>query len=192
MGGRNEGAFSPREVESLLTGDLRETVRITVFSVASGKPCDREGLLAEVMSELAVRMLSGKFAGHDPAKASLKTYMGAAARNIAIDILRGRRRTVSLEDLEVDPPAGGRVGRSGPGDDLVREEQSRIIRDALDRFERADPRGARILKDLFFEEIPYEEVARKLGVEKVEIVHLWAHRARASFRKLLRREAVPV
>jgi RNA polymerase sigma factor (sigma-70 family) len=193
MGGPNEGAFSPREVESLLTGELRETVRITVLSVAHGRPCDREGLVAEVFSELAVRMLSGKFAGHDPARASMKTYIGAAARNIAIDILRGRCRTVSLEDIEgFEPSADGRIGRSAPWDNLVEEEQRRILHEALDRFEEVDPRGAGILKDLFFEEISYDEIARKLGVEKVEIVHLWAHRARASFRKMLRKTAVLV
>jgi len=183
-----KGASAPWKVEDLLDGELGRVVRGAVGSVAREHDADIEELIPEVLSDLALRMLTGRFAGQDPRRARFETFLSKVARNCARDILRRRRRLAPVEPSELDVIAGRHGGPGSlPLDEVIREERRALLGEALESLGAEDPRGARILEARYLDGLPYEEIAREVGAGSAEAVHLWAHRARRSLLARLRR-----
>lgn len=190
---RGHRPLSPQRVAALLERH-RGVVETAVGSARRCGRTDFATLLAEVESELALRMLSGKFDADDVTRVTFCAYLSRAARNIARDLLgRRRARTVVGADCDDVAPAAG-WGASlgdGPQDALLRKERDAALRAALERLAAEQPPAAAILRARFFEGLSYPEIARRLGVEPKQ-VHLRAHRARTRLREMLETQSIGV
>jgi len=171
----------PEEMCLALFGHLAGAVKASVYSVTGFCTRNAESLVAEVQSDLALKILSGGFAGFKSERASFKTYLARAARNAALDILRKRLSvSVSMENLE---SVCGNLGASSngalsPHDAILRKEQHEALQEALGRLKEIDPLGYRILMARYVDGLSYSRIAKGLHIPNTERLHLRAHRAR--------------
>ena len=89
----------------------------------------------------------------DPARASLRTYLYAAVRNLALKQFRRPRLEVTLDDLNNEPPA---AEAQQPLRQLLAAELSEAVRRAIDRLPQLQ-REALILFE--YEELSLAEIA---------------------------------
>ena len=116
----------------------------------------------------------------DPARASLRTYLYAAVRNLALKQFRRPRLEVTLDDLNNEPPA---AEAQQPLRQLLAAELSEAVRRAIDRLPQLQ-REALILFE--YEELSLAEIA---SVVEADVGAVKARLARA--RENLRRELAP-
>jgi RNA polymerase sigma factor (sigma-70 family) len=174
--------------EDLLGPEFRRLVSGAVGSLARQHGVDGESLIAEVQSELVLKMLSGRFAGQDPRRARFQTFLAHVARNCARDLLRRQRRSSPTEPADLEVLADRRRLAGTPIVDAILEDERRAMLDeALESLRAEDPRGARILEARYLDGLPYERIAEEVGAGSPETIHLWAHRARRSLHRRLRR-----
>ena len=181
-------ARSREMISDLLRGSLGRVVRSAVASVVAGRGVDVEALAEDVLSDLALRILTGAFSGFASERASIETYVAAAARNKALDILRrSRRRMASLDDLVEDglEPAGVGPAHPEPCEAAMAEERRLAVADALAALEATDPTGSEILEGRYLDGLSYPEIALRVGIPSVQALHLRAHRARRALRRLV-------
>ena len=114
----------------------------------------------------------------DPARASLRTYLLAAARNLAMKHFRGTRGEDALEDLADEPFV---PERHGPLSQLLDEELSMEVRRAIDSLPPLQ-REALVLFE--YEELMLSEIAAVVGAD-VGTVKARLHRARQRLKKQL-------
>jgi RNA polymerase sigma factor (sigma-70 family) len=172
----------PAGVEEVLCGRRSGIIRSAVLAVARQAGADGDALLAEVRSELAIKMLSGRFP--EIGGTAFDAYLAASARNCAWDLIRRLPRWVSLDAGGAEIGRDARLGsEEEPWEVVARDEEEASLEEALRFLERKDPKGAGILKAHYLERIPYREIAERLGAASVEAVHLRAHRARRMLRR---------
>jgi RNA polymerase sigma-70 factor (ECF subfamily) len=124
---------------------------------------------------LSLMSQPGRF---DPARASLRTYLYAAVRNLTLKHLRHRDAGMAIEELSDElrlSPA------EGPLHKLLDEELSATVRRAIASLELLQ-REALILFE--YEELTLAEVAAIVGAD-VGTVKARLHRARERLRKVL-------
>jgi RNA polymerase sigma-70 factor (ECF subfamily) len=114
----------------------------------------------------------------DARRASLRTYLLAAARNLAMKHFRGTRGENALEDLADEPRM---PERAGPLHQLLDEELSTAVRRAI---ESLPPLQREALVLFEYEELTLAEVAAIVGAD-VGTVKARLHRARATLKKHL-------
>jgi RNA polymerase sigma-70 factor (ECF subfamily) len=114
----------------------------------------------------------------DPGRASLRTYLLAAARNLAMKHFRGQRGEDALEDLAEEPPV---PERDGPLRQLLDEELAQEVRRAVDELAPLQ-REALLLFE--YEELSLTEIAEVVGAD-VGTVKARLHRARQRLKKQL-------
>jgi len=114
----------------------------------------------------------------DAARASLKTYLLAAARNLALKHFRSRRGEDALEDLSAEPSM---PERTGPLHQLLDEELGRAVRRAISALAPLQ-REALVLFE--YEELSLAEIALIVGAD-TGTVKARLHRARASLKRQL-------
>lgn len=114
----------------------------------------------------------------DPNRASLRTYLLAAARNLAMKHFRGARGEDALEDLAEEPPVSE---RHGPLGQLLDEELSQEVRRAI---ESLPPLQREALVLFEYEELMLSEIAVVVGAD-VGTVKARLHRARQRLKKQL-------
>jgi RNA polymerase sigma-70 factor (ECF subfamily) len=114
----------------------------------------------------------------DPARASLKTYLLAAARNLAMKHFRGVRGEDALEDLADEPRV---PERRGPLSQLLDEELSGEVRRAI---ESLPPLQREALLLFEFEELALSEIATVVGAD-IGTVKARLHRARQRLKRQL-------
>jgi RNA polymerase sigma-70 factor (ECF subfamily) len=114
----------------------------------------------------------------DPSRASLKTYLLAAARNLALKHFRGQRGEDSIEDLADEPSAHA---RHEPLNQLLDAELSETVRQAIEHLPPLQ-REALILFE--YEELPLNEIAVIVGAD-VGTVKARLHRARQRLKRQL-------
>jgi RNA polymerase sigma-70 factor, ECF subfamily len=108
----------------------------------------------------------------DPMRGSLRTYLYAAVRNLALSLLR---KQGCAGDAEVEP------AESGLEDWLLGKELAEAVASAVGRLPVAQ-REALVLIE--YENLSFEEAARVLDVD-AGAVKSRVHRARANLRKML-------
>lgn len=108
-----------------------------------------------------------KAAEFDASRASPITWMATIARNRAIDRLRARRPTSSIDDA-----AEIRDERPGADDVMTASDESRRLNAALDNL---DPRHAAVIRSTYFEGLTYEALANREGVP-VGTLKSWVRR----------------
>lgn len=114
----------------------------------------------------------------DAKKASLKTYLLAAARNLAAKHFHKTNGNICLEDLSFEPAL--------PDDNLplrrlIDEEVSLIVQEAIAQL---SPLQKEALILFEYEELSLAEVAKVVG-EEVNVIKQRLHRARMSLKKIL-------
>jgi RNA polymerase sigma-70 factor, ECF subfamily len=117
------------------------------------QPAVAEEILGDVM--LAIWRSAGTFTG----TARVSTWILGIARHKALDSLRrvDRQRT----EMDLDSVANLAASKDSPLDDTERHEVAAITQHALGRL---SPEHREILRLVFFEELPYEEIARLLSI----------------------------
>ncbi len=116
----------------------------------------------------------------DPRQASLRTYLYAAVRNLALKEYRLRKNNgPAMDDVEAEP---GDVRRPEPLRRLLDEELASYVRRAIGELQHLQ-REAIILFE--FEELPLAEIAAIVGAD-VGTVKSRIWRARERLRKTLR------
>lgn len=116
--------------------------------------------------------------GFDPNRASLRTFLLAAARNLALKHFRKERGAQNVEDLAQEPQA---PERQGPLRRLLDDELSLEVQKAIDNLPPLQ-REALILFE--YEELALSEIGAVVGAD-VGTVKARLHRARQSLRKQL-------
>ncbi|HMF54902.1 MAG TPA: RNA polymerase sigma factor [Pyrinomonadaceae bacterium] len=114
----------------------------------------------------------------DPTRSQLRTYLFAAARNLAFKRLQARGQDVTVEDLAAEPRL---PEREEPLQKLLREELEREVSRAVAGLPPLQ-REALILFE--YEELSLAEVAMIVGKD-VGTVKARLHRARQRLRKVL-------
>lgn len=109
---------------------------------------------------------------------TLKTYLLAAARNLAMKHFRSRRGEDALEDLTNEPSV---PARRGPLHKLLDEELAVAVRNAI---EALPPLQREALVLFEYEELPLAEIAAVVGAD-VGTVKARLHRARQSLKRRL-------
>ena len=132
----------------------------------SGNRADAE----DITSETFVRVWTSP----EPVRlATVKGYLFTIARNLFLQGLRRRSRQVALEEDLPDPRAGQET----------RVEQQAELQAALAALQRLPESDRAALLMRAFEEMPYEEIARVLGIS-LAAVKVKIHRARLALSKI--------
>lgn len=114
----------------------------------------------------------------DPSRASLKTYLLAAVRNLAMKHFRGQHGSDALEDLTDEPSV---PERHGPLHQLLDAELSQAVRSAI---ENLPPLQREALLLFEYEELRLNEIAIVVGAD-VGTVKARLHRARQRLKRQL-------
>jgi RNA polymerase sigma-70 factor, ECF subfamily len=117
--------------------------------------------------------------GFEPSRGRLRTYLYAAARNLALKHFRSSGREESLEELELEPTT---PARSEPLHRLLDEELSQKVKEAVMNLPQLQ-REALVLFE--YEGLALSEIAEVVGSD-VGAVKARLHRARERLRSTLR------
>jgi RNA polymerase sigma-70 factor (ECF subfamily) len=134
--------------------------------------------LAEDVAHDCFLSLLRKPESFNPARASLRTYLLAAARNLAMKHFRGLHGEGALEDLAEEPAL---AERHGPLRQLLDEELSEVVRRAIDGLPPLQ-REALVLFE--YEELMLSEIATIVGAD-VGTVKARLYRARQRLKQQL-------
>jgi RNA polymerase sigma-70 factor (ECF subfamily) len=134
--------------------------------------------LAEDVAHDCFLSLLRKPESFDPARASLRTYLLAAARNLAMKHFRGVRGEDALDDLAEEPAL---AERHGPLRQLLDEELSEVVRRAIDGLPPLQ-REALVLFE--YEELMLSEIATIVGAD-IGTVKARLYRARQRLKQQL-------
>jgi RNA polymerase sigma-70 factor (ECF subfamily) len=130
----------------------------------------------DLTQEVFIKALQRQDQIKDPAKAA--HWLSRMATNTAIDFLR-RRKRIDFSDLEELPEAAKVSALESPEQSVLRGEQGAMLEEGLGRLSERE-RLALVLRDV--EDLPAEEVARRLGCSKATVRSHIAN-ARAKFRR---------
>lgn len=157
----SESRSTRADVAAFLQGDrlLLEEIRAAVDGVVRSFrsfDADLHGeLVQDSIARLVVSLNRGLFRG----EASLKTYAQQVARHACLEHLRGRRSRITI-DPETLPFEG--VSPT-PEASLIRSEEHRRN---LRILASLPPDSRELLRLIFEEELPYREVAARLGMSE--------------------------
>lgn len=150
---------------------LFERYRGMVVGVCAGV-LGRSHLLGDAVQEVFLRLLLSVRGIKGASK--IGPWLGAVARNTAVDLLRAQARE----------PAAGRVAAApgtGPLDELLRDERERAVVDAVMEL-RPEHREVILLR--YLHSSSYRDIADALGVP-VTTVETRLHRARKELAAIL-------
>jgi RNA polymerase sigma-70 factor (ECF subfamily) len=145
-------------LEELYRRHAQEVFRFAYW--LSGNRAEAE----DITSDTFVRAWAG---GEDLRLETVKAYLIAIARNLFLQRLRRSRRLSPL-DLELADP------RPAPDHELERHDELRVVREALRELSESDRAALLMHAEM---EMPYEEIARVLGVS-LTAIKVRVHRAR--------------
>ncbi len=138
-------------------------------------PHDAEEIVIDAFARLAL----GGYRGH----ASLKTYLYAIARNLAMRHLKKNRRHAHLPFDDIMYHAAAQKANQ-PEDALYLEERKRQLLEAMKKLNA----GYRtVLHLLYFEEMSYADAGKVLKKSERQIANL-AYHAKAALKKVLEGE----
>ena len=126
-----------------------------------------------------------KLYAQDPAKmegGGLKAWLFTVCRNRALDLLRRRRRLVSLEDSPMDHLADP---SPSPDRHAADQDENAMI---LNTFRRLPPNQAEVLRLKFQNDLSYQEIADVTGLSATNVGFL-IHTGLKRLRTLLAPEA---
>lgn len=131
---------------------LYDTYGPALFAFGVRRLGDRE--LAEELVQQVVVNVWRRADHYDPSRGSVRTWVFAIARNVAVDLHRRRRREGATRELE----EADDIAASDELDRLLRAE---AVRNAL---ERLSPEHRRVLELAYFRGLDQAETASRLGL----------------------------
>lgn len=134
--------------------------------------------LAEDVTHDCFLSLMRKPLSFDPQRASLRTYLYAAARNLSLKHLRRAGQEVTVEEYDDEPHA---LPAHEPLEQLLAEELSQEVRKAIESLPPLQ-REAVVLFE--YEELSLSEIAAIVGAD-TGTVKARLHRARQNLKRLL-------
>ena len=127
-----------------------------------------------------------KLYAQDPAKLDgpgLKAWLFTVCRNRALDLMRRRRRLVSIEDSPVDQIADPMPSPASQAED---QDETALV---LQTFQRLPPNQAEVLRLKFQNDMSYQEIAAVTGLSASNVGFL-IHTGLKRLRTLLAPPAV--
>jgi RNA polymerase sigma-70 factor, ECF subfamily len=128
---------------------ILEALRTQAFSLGS----DTEDVAQEVRRKLLISFRDERFRG----ESSLRTYVWKVAQRAAIDHARTRRRRIAPVPLEWEPVSD----QEGPDAGLFLASRRTVFQKLMASL---GEECRRLWELIFFEDLPYAEVARRLGI----------------------------
>lgn len=161
------------EAETLLYEKFSARVYFTALSETHSQT-DAEDIRAETFLRVIQALRADKLRSAD----SLPSFIVGFTLNVVREYIRKKYRADSLEDYEYDIASDDSQEQA-----FLDAETSRALREALRHLK---PREQEFLRMYFYEELPKEEIARKLGINE-ERIRLIKSRALQSFREIYRK-----
>lgn len=161
------------EAEAVLYQKFAARVYFTALSETRSKE-DAEDVRAETFLRVIQALRAGKLRSAD----SLPSFIVGITLNVIREHVRQKYRVDSLEDHEYDVAGEGSLEQV-----FLDAETSRALQAAASRLK---PREQMFLRLYYYEELPKEEIARRLGI-KEERLRLIKSRALQSFREIYKK-----
>jgi len=127
----------------------------------------------DVRQETFKRVLLAIRAGKLRDGRTLHGFVFSVCDRIVLEYYRKAARTEPLDPIRQDP-----IADDNPEFDLLTSERQRTVKETLDLLDKKD---ADLLRAVFLDEVPREEVCRRFGVSG-EYLRVLLHRAREKFR----------
>jgi RNA polymerase sigma-70 factor, ECF subfamily len=164
---------SDAEAEAVLYEKFYARVYFTALSETHSKD-DAEDIRAETFLRVIQALRQGKLRSAD----SLPSFIVGIALNVIRELVRQKYRADSLEDYEYDVASDGSLESA-----FLDAETSRALEEAARQLK---PREQQFLRMYYYDELPKEEIARRLGINE-ERVRLIKSRALQSFRDIYKK-----
>ncbi len=161
------------EAEAALYEKFSARVYFTALSETHSKD-DAEDIRAETFLRVIQALRADKLRSAD----SLPSFIIGFTLNVIREHIRQKYRADSLEDYEYDVASDGSLEQA-----FLDAETSRALQEAAQQLK---PREQQFLRMYFYEELPKEEIARKLGINE-ERIRLIKSRALQSFRDIYKK-----
>ncbi len=161
------------EAEALLYEKFSERVYFTALSETHSKD-DAEDVRAETFLRVIQALRQDKLRSAD----SLPSFIVGITLNVIRELVRQKYRADSLEDYEYDVASDDSLEAA-----FLDAETGRALEEAARQLK---PREQQFLRMYYYEELPKEEIARKLGI-KVERLRLIKSRALQQFREIYKK-----
>ncbi|HQR35470.1 MAG TPA: sigma-70 family RNA polymerase sigma factor [Blastocatellia bacterium] len=161
------------EAEAALYEKFSARVYFTALSETHSKD-DAEDIRAETFLRVIQALRADKLRSAD----SLPSFIVGFTLNVIREHIRQKYRADSLEDYEYDVASDGSLEQA-----FLDAETSRALQEAAQQLK---PREQQFLRMYFYEELPKEEIARKLGINE-ERIRLIKSRALQSFRDIYKK-----
>lgn len=134
--------------------------------------------LEEITADVFLRLW--RHAGDLREEESLRAYLGAVARNAAVDFRRRQRPAEALSEAAADP-------RAGPEQQAVQREWSRRLWEAVEALGEPD---TTLFVRYYYEEDKLRDIAKELGMSPGAAKQR-LHRGREALRRALMKEELP-
>lgn len=161
------------EAEAALYEKFSARVYFTALSETHSKD-DAEDIRAETFLRVIQALRADKLRSAD----SLPSFIVGFTLNVIREHIRQKYRADSLEDYEYDVAGDGSLEQA-----FLDAETSHALQEAARQLK---PREQQFLRMYFYEELPKEEIARKLGINE-ERIRLIKSRALQSFREIYKK-----
>jgi len=157
---------------------LFESSRTMVHSFIlrnSGTADDAEDLLQEAVVILWEKVRGGEF----EYRSKLSTFVFATVKNLWLRRLARSRREIAIE---LDPERTAADDPS-PLEEAIETEQAQLVRDALERL--GEPCKTLLLL-FYWEELPMEEIALKMGMANADTAKSRKYQCKKALERLLK------
>lgn len=161
------------EAEAALYEKFSARVYFTALSETHSKD-DAEDIRAETFLRVIQALRADKLRSAD----SLPSFIVGFTLNVIREHIRQKYRANSLEDYEYDMAGDGSLEQA-----FLDAETSHALQEAARQLK---PREQQFLRMYYYEELPKEEIARKLGINE-ERIRLIKSRALQSFREIYKK-----
>ncbi len=168
---------SDAEAEAMLYEKFSARVYFTALSETHSKE-DAEDAQAETFLRVIQALRQDKLRSAD----SLPSFIVGITLNVIRELVRQKYRADSLEDYEYDVASDRSLEAA-----LLDAETSRALEEAALELK---PREQQFLRMYYYDELPKEEIARRLGI-KEERLRLIKSRALQSFREIYKKMTKP-
>jgi RNA polymerase sigma-70 factor (ECF subfamily) len=167
--GRRDGTAPSGEELDRALAKLRPLVGYKVKKALGAATPDWEDIVNEVLMQASEKIASGEFRG----ESSIGTFVFTITSRRIIDHIRRKSRVLR------HAPAAGLL--PDPQELVERNEEVEVLLGAIRKLR---PRHREALELFYLQELPREEVARRMGTTPAKISE-WANYAKKSLRKIM-------
>lgn len=148
---------SRKKQDLALEEAIRKYAPVITFRVRkalAGSAQDAEDIVNEILMQAIEKVRSGEFRG----ESSLGTFLYTITSRRIVDFIRAKTRV--LQHAPEPAPF------ADPQEEVEAKERARVIREAINRLK---PKYRDVIYLYYFQELPREEVARKLGISPHQV-----------------------